>query len=65
MPNHADKKGDEDNGQNHPQSDVGVQQKLRFGHSVWRTTRDTREPNRGSTSGCDSGYSNWLINPIY
>lgn len=35
MTNHANQKGDEDDGQHHPKSDIGVEEKLRFSHAAW------------------------------
>ncbi len=34
MSNDPDEKGDEDDGQHHPKSDVGVQQQLRLSHTA-------------------------------
>lgn len=35
MSNHSNQKGDEDDGQHDPKSDIWVQQKLRFSHAAW------------------------------
>lgn len=42
MPNHPDEKGDEDDGQHHPKSYVGVQQQLRLRHAAWQLSWNTQ-----------------------